>query len=71
MVNGAQYTILWYLDDLQISHIDPEVVTKMIDALNGEYVDTMTLPISRGKVHDYLSMVLDCTTAGEVLLQIY
>ena len=34
MVDGSQYTILWHVDDLQISHVDPKVVTSVIQALH-------------------------------------
>ena len=59
------------MDDLQISHVDSEVVSGIIDALSKEYGGIMPLSISRGKVHDYLGMVFDYTTDGEVLVQMY
>jgi hypothetical protein len=30
MINGAQCTILWHVDDLKISHVDKAVVEKML-----------------------------------------
>jgi len=32
-INGKQCTILWHVDDLKISHVDPQVVTDLIDKL--------------------------------------
>ena len=29
MINGKQYTIVWYVDDNKISHVDPKVVTSV------------------------------------------
>ena len=30
IINGEQFTIVWHVDDLKLSHKDPEVVTEMI-----------------------------------------
>ena len=30
MINGKQCTIVWYVDDNKISHVDPNVVTDII-----------------------------------------
>ena len=30
MVNGEQLTVIWYVDDLKISHADPEAVTQFM-----------------------------------------
>ena len=70
-VDGSQCTILWHVDDLRISHVDERVVSDVIEALSGEYGDIMPLTVSRGKVHDYLGMVFDYTTDGDVLVQMY
>ena len=34
IVNAKQCTILWYVDNLKISHIDPSVVDSMIEMCN-------------------------------------
>ena len=47
------------MDDLRISHIDPDVVTSVIDSLSEKYDGMMPLSIHCGKVHDYLGMVFD------------
>ncbi len=36
-INGNQCTILWHVDDLKISHIDPQVVDNMVTMLNERY----------------------------------
>ena len=71
IIEGKQCTIMWHVDDLQISHVNSHVVTTIINALNKEYGDIMPLTISRGKVHDYLGMVFDYSTEGQVLIQMY
>lgn len=37
MINGDQCTIMWHVDDLKISHKDPNVVTNIINELEEEY----------------------------------
>ena len=56
-------TIVWHVDDLKISHVDANEVTEVIDWLKGIYGDNMR--VSRGKVHDYLGMILDFSHKGE------
>ena len=63
-VRGKQLTIVWHVDDLKISHMDKEVVSAMIDALNEKYGKTPSgvetpLTVKRGKVHEYLGMTID------------
>ena len=48
MINGSQCTIMWHVDDLKISHIDPAVVTNIIKQLQAEYDQLMPLTISVG-----------------------
>jgi hypothetical protein len=33
VINEKQCTILWHVDDLKISHVDPAMVTDVIDRL--------------------------------------
>ena len=70
-VEGSQYTIMWHVDDLKISHTNKEVVTKIIDKINEKYGGIMPVSISRGKIQDYLGMVFDYTTPGEVMIHMY
>ena len=58
VIENKQCTIMWHVDDLQISHANLQVVSSIIEARTKEYGDIMPLTISRGKVHDYLGMVL-------------
>ena len=34
IINGSQFTIVWHVDDLKLSHVDPDEVTKIIDLLS-------------------------------------
>ena len=58
-VNGKQITIVWHVDDLKISHVDKDVVTEYITKLQERYRKEAPLTIRRGKIHDYIGMVLD------------
>ena len=61
MINGEQMTVTWHVDDLKLSHMDSNEVTKRIEHFKKIYGNRMT--IHRGKVHDYLGMDLDFSTA--------
>ena len=54
-------TAVWHVDDLKLSHVKTKVVDKMIEWLRNKYEDEEIGKIkpSRGKVHDYLAMILD------------
>jgi hypothetical protein len=49
-VHGKQCTILWHVDDLKISHVDPEVVKDIIKLLNEGNGKEAPLVVTRGKV---------------------
>jgi len=67
IINGKQCTIIWYVDDLKISHLDPAVVTSIIDSLNKEFGKEAPLTVKRGKKHEYLGIDMDFTTPGKVV----
>ena len=62
---------MWHVDNLKLSHKDSSVITYTIEALRREYANIMPLTVSRGRIHDYLDMVFDYSTEGEVLIQMY
>jgi hypothetical protein len=68
VVNGKQLTIVWYVDDLKISHVDSNVVTDTIEILKAEFGKQSALTVRRGKVHDYLGIQFDFSTAGKVVM---
>jgi len=67
-IDGTQCTTLWHVDDLKISHAKPNVVTKVIKQLEAEFGIETPLAKTCGKVHEYLSMILDFTTPGKVMV---
>ena len=62
-VNGHQMTIVWHVDDLNVSHKDPWEATTMAIFLSKIYGD---LKVQCGKQFKYLGMDVDYSTPGEV-----
>ena len=63
-VEGSQLTVTWHVDDLKVSHANPNVVSKFILDMAKIYGPNIT--VSRGETHDYLGMDLDYSTKGAV-----
>ena len=72
-IDGAQCTITWHIDDLKISHVQEEVLTKIIEDLKAEFGCLGELSVSRGRRHDYFGMYLDYSKDGglEVDMRLY
>jgi hypothetical protein len=51
--NGTQCTVVWYVDDNKISHIDPTVVSMIIEKIESKF-GKMT--VVRGTTHVFLGM---------------
>ena len=66
VIDGEQSTILWHVDDLKCSHVDPKVNDKLLAILNERYGKEAPLTVTRGKVHEYLGMTLDFSVDGKV-----
>ena len=73
MINGKLCTVLWWVDDLKISHKDADVVSEVIDNLRRKFgmVPGFPLTETRGLVHDYLGMIISFEKAGEVKFTMY
>ena len=66
MVDRKQCTICWQVEDLKILHMSPKVVDGVLSKLTTNYRKVSPLSISRGQVHDQLSMRIDYITKGKV-----
>ena len=76
IVEGAQLTFVWHVDDLNVIHIDGGVVTRMSVWLKNTYEPLFkdgsgAMKINRGMIHEYLGMTLDYSTRGEVKIIMY
>jgi hypothetical protein len=68
-INGSQCTIVWHVDDLKISHVDPKVTGDIVELLQEKYgTNDAPVTVSHGKVHEYLGMTLDYSQAGKVII---
>ena len=70
-INGKQCTIIWHVDGLKISHIDKNIVEDIIWLLNEKFRKESLLTTTRGKVLEYLGMMLDYMTKGKVKIFMY
>ena len=73
MIKGKQSTICFHVDDCKISHKSAKVNDDTISWLRQDYESIFTdgsgeMKVARGKVHKYLGMKLDFTTAGVVIV---
>ena len=68
MVRGSQLTVSWHVDDLKVSHKDPEVVTLFIEWIKETYGSIGEVKVTRGKIHDYLGMKLDYSVDGKLII---
>jgi Reverse transcriptase (RNA-dependent DNA polymerase) len=66
IVNGKQLTVAWHVDDLKVSHVDVIVVDEFLEQLDGEFGKETPMNKNRGKIHDYLGMILNFTEKGKV-----
>ena len=71
MINGHQQTMVWHVDDLKSSHVDPKVNDEFISWIKSKYEEDGIgkLEASRGKIHNYLGMTLDYSTEGKVKIK--
>ena len=69
-INGNQCTIVWWVDDLKISHKDSRIVDEVLKLLKSKYdaEDIGVMSPSRGKVHEFLGMKLDYSKKGKVMV---
>ena len=53
MINLKQCTIVWYVNDKIVSHVDPNVVTYILEEIKKHFGE---LVISRGEEHNFLGI---------------
>jgi hypothetical protein len=66
MIDEQQCTVLWHVDNLKISHVREDVHTDIIKRINDEFRKEPPITITRGKVHNYLGMILNYSEKGKV-----
>ena len=63
IIVGKKITVCWNMGNLQVSHVDPEEVTKFMEWKEGIYGEVR---ITRGKLHKYTGTTIDLRTPGEL-----
>ena len=67
-IDGSQFTVCWHVDDLELSHRSPVIVSKIINRIQDEFGREAPLTVQRGKVFDdYLGMKMDFSEKGKVI----
>ena len=56
--NDKQYTMLCHVDDLNISHVDLDIISRVISDIDAEYGNIVKITITQGKIHKYLSTTI-------------
>ena len=67
MIGRKQLAVCWHVDDLKISCVDANEVTKMVQWLESEYGE---MNGSREKRYDYLGLWIDYPIPGEVRISL-
>ena len=68
IIDNKQRTILWHINDLKISHVEPAVISIVLDDIDSEYGKIEKIAIIQGKVHKYLGMTIDYSLPGKLIL---
>jgi hypothetical protein len=63
---STQMTICWHMDDLKVSHIDPQEITKFGNWLSVTY--RVSMATHQGKVQDYLGMIFGFAKKRKVMV---
>ena len=71
IINVKKSTIIWHVDDLKISHVDPKVVNDVIKKLEAKFGQESPLMTSQGKKIEYLGMCIAYTVKGKVKISMY
>ena len=50
IIDNKQCTILWHVDDLKTSHVDPAVVSSVLAEIDAEYEKIEKMTITRGNM---------------------
>ena len=65
-LEGSQMTIFWHIDDLKVSHASYTIVDEFIEWIKPSYGIVGEEKTADGEVHNYLGMMLDYASKGQV-----
>ena len=59
IIDNKKCTILWHVNELKTSHVDPVVVSSVLADIDAEYGKISKMTITPDKVHKCLRMTID------------
>ena len=68
VIDYKQCTIIWHVDDLKTSHVEPAVVSSLLSDIDAEYGDISKMTITWGKLHKYLGTTIAYSSPSKVIL---
>jgi hypothetical protein len=71
MIDDKQMTVVWYVDDLKISHANVFVVDDVVNLVKEELGKDLEVTVRLGKVHDYLGIRFNFTQTGRVTMTMH
>ena len=67
-IDNKQCTLIWHIDNMKISHVDPVFISSVLADIDAEYGKITKITITRGKVHKYHRMTIDYSLQGKLIL---
>jgi len=61
-VMGTQQTVLFYVDDIKMSHVKESVLLDTVAEFKKKCVKISNLSVNRGDIHDFLGVTFDFST---------
>ena len=71
IVNGVQITVQFHVDDLKVSHKEESVLEGFLGNLRSELGQEDKLTENTGLVHEFLSITIDYSNAGNVVFTMF
>ena len=69
-VNDKQCTIPWHVNDLNMSHVDSEIVSSLLSDIGSEYGKFSNMTTTRVKMHRYPGVTIDYSSTGKLILSV-
>ena len=70
IIDYKQCTIIWHVNYLKTSHVDPAVISSVLADIDAEYAKVAKMTITWSKVHKYLRMTIDYSSHGKIMFSI-
>jgi len=48
-IDGKQCIVLWHVNNLKVSHVDPKLVDEVLDQVDWEYGKVAPITVTRGR----------------------